>query len=83
MSLFAQGFQFMFGALLAILAGFVLLSIGSSNRRDDSDPAGGHSGLKVLTDHRTGLQYLSVQGGGLYPRLGHDGRQLLEGEDAL
>lgn len=82
MTLFIAGLQFMGGALLAIVLAVALLSAISPTKRDDSDPAGGRSGLKVLTDHRTGLQYLSVRGGGLYPRLDDDGRQIKAQEAA-
>lgn len=48
--------------------------------RDDSDPATGRrSGLIILTDHRTGLQYLKAsRSGSLIPRFGADGEHLKE-----
>lgn len=42
--------------------------------KDDTDPAGGRSGLKIYTDSGTGCQYLSVSGGGVTPRLNTDGQ---------
>lgn len=36
---------------------------------DDTDFNGQRSGLQILTDCRTGLQYLSTREGGLTPRL--------------
>lgn len=45
--------------------------------RDDTDPPGGRSGLTVLTDNRTGLQYIYTRdGGGLTVRLDVDGKPL-------
>lgn len=42
--------------------------------RDDSDhPTGERSGLKVYTDHKTGVQYLSTPSGALTPRIYSDG----------
>ncbi|MFN3075874.1 MAG: DUF6440 family protein [Alphaproteobacteria bacterium] len=44
---------------------------------DDSDPpGGGYSSFKVVTDNKTGMQYLKTSLGGITPRLGSDGRQL-------
>jgi hypothetical protein len=41
--------------------------------KDDTDPAGGRSGLNIYTDSGTGCQYLSVSVGGVTPRLSADG----------
>lgn len=43
-------------------------------QKDDTDPSGGRSGLKIYTDSGTGFQYLSVSGGGVTPRLSADGQ---------
>ena len=46
---------------------------------DDSDNGGfDRSGLKVHTDHKTCLQYLSSTSGGLIKRVAADGKQILE-----
>lgn len=48
--------------------------------QDDSDRDAWHrSGLRILTDHKTGVQYLS-RGGALTPRLDGEGRIVREGE---
>ena len=45
--------------------------------RDDTDPTSGpRSGLVVLTDARTGCQYLTAAKGGITPRQGVDGFQI-------
>lgn len=43
---------------------------------DDTDFNGSRSGLEILTDCRTGLQYLSTREGGLTPRLDADSTQI-------
>ena len=44
---------------------------------DDSDLNGrNRSGVHVVTDHKTGLQYLCGPGGGLTPRLDAGGHQI-------
>ena len=44
--------------------------------RDDTDPNGGRSNLLVLTDAKTGCQYLTSNRGGITPRLDADGKQI-------
>ncbi len=44
----------------------------SSLNRDDTDGEK-RSNMQLHTDHKTGCQYLSVNGGGLTPRLNADG----------
>lgn len=44
--------------------------------RDDSDPPSGRSDMKILTDHKTGCQYLMAAHGGLTPRLDENGKQM-------
>lgn len=39
-------------------------------------PGGGRSGLSILTDCETGLQYLTASSGGLTPRLDEAGKQM-------
>lgn len=58
-------------AIWALLNSFFAIGL------DDSDRDGWHrSGATVVTDHRTGLQYLSPRGGGITPRLDEHGRQM-------
>ena len=45
-------------------------------QKDDTDPSGGRSGLKIYTDSGTGCQYLSVSGGGVTPRMSADGKPI-------
>lgn len=77
---FSSGFQFGLGLGAAFFVVVVVSALFSSSPRDDSDPPGGRSGVSVITDHRTGLQYLKAPGGGLTPRLGMDGEQIGEGD---
>lgn len=44
--------------------------------RDNSDPPGGRSGMKVKIDNLTGCEYLRTYEGGLTPRLDADGKQI-------
>lgn len=47
------------------------------SRRDDTDePKGERSGMRILVDHKTGLQYLTTAFGGLTPRLDRDGNHM-------
>jgi hypothetical protein len=64
--------EFIAGACLALL----LVWLWPSNPRDDTDPPGGRSNLRPLTDHKTGLQYLATVGGGITPRLDLDGKHM-------
>lgn len=66
-------------ALICIVTWIALGAI--SNLRgwgtDDSDLSGiRRSGVKVVTDYKTGLQYLESQHGGLVPRMAPDGSQM-------
>lgn len=45
--------------------------------RDDSDSKTERSGVRVVTDHLTGLQYLETEKGGITPRLNIDGKQII------
>jgi hypothetical protein len=55
--------------VLALLVVDRFTSIG----KDDSDPVDGRSGMRILTDHKTGCQYMYAQRGGLTPRIARDG----------
>lgn len=49
--------------------------------RDDTDEPGWfgtRSGVKIVTDHKTGCQYLYASRGGLTPRLDSDGKHICE-----
>jgi hypothetical protein len=52
-----------------------LLSKGS--RRDNSDSCKDISGLRVTTDHGTGVQYLVTFSGGITPRINGDGQPIV------
>lgn len=56
----------------------VLINRYTDLGRDDTDPKNGRSNLIVLTDAKTGLQYLSTAKGGLIPRLDADGKQIIK-----
>ena len=46
--------------------------------RDDTDPGkwGARSGVRLITDSRTGCQYLAASDGGITPRLDRDNKQM-------
>ena len=60
----------------AIIVLGLIGSIVGHPQKDDTDPSGGRSGLKIHTDSGTGCQYLSVSGGGVTPRLSADGHPI-------
>lgn len=63
---------------------FVVLVVGwaysaSPLGRDDSDEPGWfgkRSDVKIITDYKTGLQYIVTPRGGITPRVWHDGMQI-------
>lgn len=59
---------------VVVVAVAVLSQTAYFNPYDDSDPPGGRSGLRIYTDHKTGLQYL----GCVTPRLTADGAHMRE-----
>lgn len=64
--------------LVVAMLGVVLLFYSVyATPYDDTDPPGGRSGMDLLTDHRTGCQYL-YRRGAITPRMGRDGRQICE-----
>ena len=60
----------------AIIVLGLIGSIVGYPQKDDTDPSGGRSGLKIYTDSGTGCQYLSVSSGGVTPRLNADGHPI-------
>lgn len=71
---FYQGLQFGLGLCVA---GFIMMTICSFlNSYDSTDEAGKRSGVKIVTDAKTGMQYLRTSGGGITPRVDADGKQL-------
>ena len=66
--------NFFFGFFVGV--GLVLLLSSGSGRKDSTDGPEGRSGMLLHTDHATGLQYLSIQFGGITPRLDRDGRHM-------
>ena len=63
-------------AMVGILA--VIIIFSPEVAKDNTDPHDGRSGMGLHTDCLTGLQYLSGDRGGLAPRLGVDGRQIID-----
>ena len=65
------GAQLAAGAILAICLWITATSMVEewTTPRDDCDSPSERCGMKVLTDHKTGLQYLKAPGGGITPRL--------------
>lgn len=61
-------------ALSLIFVGCITV-LGWTGARNTTDPENGRSGLAVFTDALTGCQYVSA-GGGLFPRLGREGRPM-------
>lgn len=67
--------------LCLVLAGFLLAILLFRNvdvplDSTDDHNTGTRSGMRVLIDHGTGLQYLNTWGGGLTPRLDVDGKHM-------
>jgi len=62
---------------LLVTFAFSLCRLGFGWGEDDSDNGWRRSGMKIHTDHKTGVQYFSV-GGALTPRLNTNGLPLLK-----
>jgi len=66
------------------LSAVAVAAVRSLAPRDTTDdPKGARSGLRLYTDHHTGIQYVGTEGGGLTPRLSPNGvpmRAPIEGE---
>lgn len=62
--------------VFALFVGF-LFNRFTDIGRDDSDSETERSGVKIITDHLTGLQYLETERGGITPRLNIDGKQVI------
>lgn len=73
---FVSGFEFGMGLAVAACVAILIASLVTKNAKDDSDPPDGRSGVAVVTDHKTGLQYLRSPGGGITPRLTSDGEHM-------
>ena len=51
---------------------------------DDTDASSwGRSGMKIYTDHKTGVQYLGAERGGLTVRIDRDGRPMVREAEAV
>lgn len=59
-----------------IIGMLLMVGINTWRGRDDTDGPKERSNMRLHTDHKTGLQYLSAPGGGLTPRLAVDGKQM-------
>ncbi len=74
----------MFLKVLLLVAGVVVLLAGLSGcaKYDTTDRPGHHSGLKVYTDHATGVQYVqSVGSGELALRVDAEGKPYSDPRD--
>ncbi len=77
---FFTGWMFGLGLAMAFYTTVVIIGLAAPSSKDDSDPLNGRSGVAVVTDYKTGLQYLKAPGGGVTPRLTVDGEHMREGE---
>lgn len=75
---FISGFQFGMGLIVAICVAALIASAITGSPKDDSDGPNARSGVSVITDHKTGMQYLKSPGGGITPRMDTDGNQVRE-----
>lgn len=67
----------MSNVITGIIIGMLLMvAINAWRSRDDTDSPSARSNMRLHTDHRTGLQYLSAPGGGLTPRLDAAGKHM-------
>jgi hypothetical protein len=73
-----SGFQFGLGLAMAFFLVLLVVSWVCPTPRDDSDGPEARSGVKVITDYKTGMQYLKAPGGGITPRMDTDGNQVRE-----
>ena len=62
--------------LIVTLLGLVTSFIIANIPKNSTDPVDGRSGLSIRTDALTGCQYLSMYGGGIYPRMNREGGQV-------
>jgi hypothetical protein len=65
--------EFILGGLFALL---LMYALQGGAAKDDTDPPSGRSGMRLYTDHKTGLQYLGNPMGGITPRLDATGKQM-------
>lgn len=81
-TLFEAGFKFSLGAIAAAgVVSVIATAIGGwITPYDDCDNGKERCGLRVHTDAKTGLQYLSTPGGGIVPRMTIDGSHMQEVE---
>ena len=63
-------------AAVALAGVNYLLATYTEIGRDATDPPGGRSDMRIMTDHQTGCQYLMGSRGGLTPRLDENGKQI-------
>lgn len=75
---FFSGFQFGLGLIAAACLAVAITSLLTDNPKDDSDGPNARSGVSVVTDHKTGMQYLKAPGGGITPRMDESGKQVQE-----
>lgn len=67
-------------AAMFVLALMLYALLTTPTSHDDSDPPNGRSGVAVVTDAKTGMQYLKTSGGGITPRLDENGNHMRVGK---
>lgn len=71
---FYNGFQFGCGLFACLLVFILVMSFFNSH--DSTDEPGKRSGVIVVTDAKTGMQYLRTPGGGITPRIDAECHQM-------
>lgn len=62
--------------IITVFIAWLIISLASwMQPYDDTDLPGGRSGMDLLTDHRTGCQYL-YRRGAITPRMDANGKQI-------
>lgn len=68
----------MSNVVCAILAVLIMMHWASAPNHDTTDAPDIHSGLRVYTDHATGVQYVSTMLGGVTPRIDRNGKPFMD-----
>lgn len=79
MSFVIFGFGFFAGCVVLLLC--MCAAVAGTKDRDSTDSPDSRSGMELHTDHHTGIQYLSVPGAGLTPRLDEYGKAMRAEDD--
>lgn len=73
--------SFIFGFAVGAWSLLIFSLLCKDDERDSTDGLHKRSGMKIHTDHLTGLQYLGTGRGGLTPRLDQNGAQMRAEDD--